>query len=436
MPSDRHDAAPAPDDDPAPAGLSTEEALDGRIARVAAGLRATLAPLVEQLAGSPPRPVRLTRAQPGPGLDKSLASRLVAAAKADSDSDFLHLVPSPTGLRMLLQAAEFFADADLRHRTAREVDAFQSLLDALPGGRQALDARLGESRSSIREKREQIARQGAFKAVSFLVGHECDTLATSLLLFPSSTPGRIDAIEVHRRIGLRRLVATTPLPLLSLYLGRGDEAVPDDELLFATLEGDTDVADPMTFVVRDGSTAPLPALAVQREGRLATFLLPDGHVDTAPVTLTTAYRLLRFEAVDQPQAWAVLRTYMLHTPCRRVVRDMWLAEGLWPDAFPEIGWYLPTPSGAPARVQDPALPHPGRVQLTTRIEHRPRGAAGLELPGVGDQAAVMAGLLRRAGIDPARLRGWRCEMTYPVPFVEMDVAYRFGAARGAGDTSP
>ena len=80
-----------------------------------------------------------------------------------------------------------------------------SLLDRLPGGRQALDARMGESSSAIREKREQMARQASFKAQSFLFGHYCETLTTALFVLPSAQPGRVDVIEVHRRIGLQQL---------------------------------------------------------------------------------------------------------------------------------------------------------------------------------------------------------------------------------------
>ena len=72
-----------------------EDALARRIAQVAGELQEVLVPLLEQLAGTPPRPMRLTREHPGPGLDKSLASRLVQAAKAESDMQFLHLLPSP-----------------------------------------------------------------------------------------------------------------------------------------------------------------------------------------------------------------------------------------------------------------------------------------------------------------------------------------------------
>jgi hypothetical protein len=184
--------------------------------KVAVALRAGLTPVLQALAGVPPRPVRLMR---GAGLDKSLASRLVQAAQAESDLDFLHKVPSPTGLRILLDKAVGLADAGLLQRAASAVEGFEALLDALPGGRQALDAQLGESSDGIRERREQMARQASFKSQSFLFGHFCETLTTALFVTPSIEPGFVDVIEVHRRLRLRRLVASTALPLLSVHTG-------------------------------------------------------------------------------------------------------------------------------------------------------------------------------------------------------------------------
>jgi hypothetical protein len=416
-----------------------EDALALRIGRVAGELQGALVPLLEQLAGNPPRPMRLTREHPGPGLDKSLASRLVQAAKAESNMQFLHLVPSPTGLRMLLDRSRKLADAALVARAGQAVDAFQSLIDAVPGGRQSLDARMGESLATIREKREHIARQASFKAVSFLFGHYCETLATALFLFPSATDGFIDIVEVHRRIGLRRLTPSAQLPLLSVHTGREpgqgreprETEAPDGDPnapAMADVGGNPLAREPTDFVLAESGSASLPPLQVERDGPLATFLLAAGIVDMKPLQLTTAFRVLRAEPVAQHAAYRVVRNYMLHTPCRTLVRDVYLADGLWPDAFPQVGYYLPSPSGTPAVDIDPSRPHYRRVNLTTRIEQRPHGADGLVLRGVADHRATLERVLAQAAQDPSAFRGWRCEMAYPVPLIEMKLA--FGFARG------
>ena len=272
---------------------TADGALAQRIVQVAGELQGDADAAVARAASPARRRDRcaFTRAHPGPGLDKSLASRLVQAAKAESDMQFLHLVPSPTGLRMLLDRAHELADPALITRTVQAVEHFQSLLDALPGGRQALDAHMGESLSSIREKREHIARQASFKAVSFLFGHYCETLATAIFVFPSKTPGQVDILEVHRRIGLRRLTPSAQLlPLLSVFAGRepaeGETPMqPSAEDLAAPAMADV-TGNPYAHDPADFLAAPRPAATrcrrsqVEHEGAIATFLLAAGGVDS------------------------------------------------------------------------------------------------------------------------------------------------------------
>jgi hypothetical protein len=384
---------------------------------VAAALRAGLTPLLHALAGTPPRPVRLMR---GPGLDKSLASRLVQAARAESDTDFLHKVPSPTGLRILLEKARGLVDAGLLRDAAGAIEGFEALLDTLPGGRQALDAQLGERSGGIRERREQMARQASFKAQSFLFGHFCETLTTALFVTPSHEAGRVDVIEVHRRLGLRRLAASTALPLLSVHTGgAGDGPRMTD------LTGNALADSAGDFLVEGACSRPLPDLQVVREGATTTFVLRPGEQVPVPARLTTAWRVLRAERVAQTRPYNILRNYMLHTPCQTLVRDIFVADGLWPDASPQVGFYLPGPSGTPQVLIEPGQPHLRRVNLTARIEQLPPGPAGFELDGVADQRAALHEALARAQIDPASFRGWRCRMAYPVPLIEMQLALRF-----------
>lgn len=392
-----------------------------RIAAVAADLRASLTPLLAQLAGTPPRPYRLTQ---GLGLDKSLASRLVQAVRTDSDLDLLHQVPSPTGLRMLLERAAGHASVAPLRAAGLAVRRFEELLDTLPGGRQALDAQMGEASGAIRERREQMARQASFKAQSFLFGHFCETLTTAMILLPSATPGRVDVVEVHRRIGLQRLVPSMPLPLLSVRAeadpgGPAPAMVPLDDHPAAGRD-----AGVTAYVVP--SAHPLPELDVVDEAGMTTFVLPAGPSVAMPTRLTTAWRVLRALPLTPEADWLTLRNYMLHTPCRTLVRDLYLAPGLWPDAQPQIGFFLPGPSGSPLVTVEPGRPHLRRLNLSLRIEQLPAGLPGLELEGVSDQAPTLQAALERAGVDAATLRGWRCHMAYPLPLVEMQLAVRFG----------
>lgn len=403
---------PTPD---APGDSQTQKS----ITAVAAELRACLTPLVHALAGAPPRPIRLSQ---GPGLDKSLASRLVQATKTGNDLAFLHQVPSPTGLRILVERSRGLADASLLNDLQAAIQRFEALLDTLPGGRQTLDAHMGEASSAIRERREQMARQASFKAQSFLFGHFCDTLVTALFIVPSARAGFVDVIEVHRRIGLQRLAASTPLPLLSVHTASDPEGPG-----MMPLRGEAGSQRAADYLVAAACSRPLPVLEVVREGATTTFVLAPGGTAPMPARVTTAWRVTSAETLVQTQAWNIVRNYMLHTPCQTLVRDLYIAHGLWPDAWPVIDFSLPGPSGTPPVVVEPGQPHLRRLNLTARIEQLPPGAAGFALDGVDDQRLAIEQALSLAGLDPGSLRGWRCRMSHPVPLIEMQLAVRFGA---------
>lgn len=421
------DLAPS-EADPRPAASAAP-----REAQVAAALRDALHPLLDVLAGRPARPIRLMR---GIGLDKSLASRLVQAARAESDSQFLHLLPSPTGLRILIERSRAIPEAAAGLPAFEQaVDAFAALLDGLPGGRQALDARLGEALSSIRERREHMARQASFKAVSFLFGHYCETLSTAMFLFPAADGQHVDAIEVHRRLGLRRITPGTPLPLISLHAKPDANGALGDRLVVRPIDGGPAGADgPVDahrYFVTEGCSLPLPPLEVEREGASSTFLLGPQSPEPLPARLTTAMHISGVEPLHPDQAYLTVRNYMLHTPCQRLVREIYLADGLWPDALPQIGFYLPGASGTLLTPPPPGVPHYRRLNLSAPIEQLPAGPGMVPLAGVADHASVLTAVLRRAGLAAVSFRGWRCQTPYPVPLVEMQLGFRFAGHAAA-----
>lgn len=395
--------------------MTTE--LSPELTGVAGALRDGLAPLLHDLAGMPARPVRL---QQGIGLDKTLASRLVQAVRAPDDAEFLHALPSPAGLRIVLQRAAGRADERLLAPLEAAVQRFEALLDGLPGGRQALHARIGDASRTLRERREQEARQASFKAVSFLFGHFCETVTTALFLRPGVDEGWVDAIEVHRRIGLQRISATAQMPLLSVQAGM----LPADGAAMLPLGASQPSEHPADYLFGAGAEAVLPLLHLQHDGRALVFVLGEGAA-ALPPRITSAWTVRRAQRLQPEAAYALLRNYMLHTPCRTVVRDLYLAPGLWPDAWPQPGFFIPGPSGTPPVDVPPGEPHVRRLDLAVKVEQLPPGREGFHLDEAGDHADALEAALARGGAAGTAWRGWRCRIAYPVPLVEMQLALRF-----------
>jgi hypothetical protein len=295
-----------------------------QIETISAELRRTITPVLEAVAGVSPRPTRISRAI---GLDKSLASRLVRAALSSSDLDLMHLVPSPGGLRIFADLSRRYADPTSIENLLAATERFEELLDSVPGGRAAIDAHISDSSHVALLKREHIAKQASFKAMSFLLGHFCDVLTTTLFLVPSADGRRVDGIEIQRRIGLRRMRPSTPLTLMGIW-GDPDDAVSENAISFDTLDGQRGAGDPASFLLPAFCSQPLPELEVLREGELTALVLAGDPSIHAPSQLASGMRIRNAWPIEPEARIQSLRNYVLHTPCRQSVRDVYIAESL------------------------------------------------------------------------------------------------------------
>lgn len=393
-------------------------------------LRLGLQPIVEETAGVSARPSRLTQRL---GLDKSLASRLVRALKCDSDLEFIHRVPSPSGLRMVLaRARDAGIDPALIETAETEVERFQEFIRSTPGGMDAIQAHISDTSRDVRETREHVAKQAAYKAMSFLLGYYCDTLTTSLILTRSENGRNIDGVEVHQRVGMHRLRPRTPIALLSVLTtnrhqrdqrDQRDQREQRDEggAWIEALDGRVGPAEPSRYILADYSTDPVPRLEILEEGSHTTFVLqdPDPKHD-AGISVTSAFRIRqgwpRFRSEETDHA---ARAYVLPTPCRTLVRDLYIADDVWPGASPEMEFQLMSPAGRRAGRPRGLAAQIQTLDLAAPVEHLRPGPNGFALRGQHRYRELLSDVFARIGQDPARFRGYRCSIAYPVPLVEM-----------------
>ena len=389
--------------------------LTRRIEVTAAELRRTIAPVLEAVAGIHPRPTRISRAI---GIDKSLASRLVRAAQATTDLDLMHLIPSPGGLRIFADSARRLADPVSIENLLTVTEQFEELLDTVPGGRASIDAQISDSSHLALLKREHIAKQASFKSMSFLLGHFCDMVTTTLFLVPSANGRRVDGIEIQRRIGLRRMRPSLPLVLLSIW-SDPEDAVDEHGIDFRTLTGERGASNPAAFLLPAFSTQPLPRLDVVKEGEMTALVLAGDPSLRTPSQLTSAMLIRNGWPVQPDSRVQTVRGYVLHTPCRQVVRDLFIAESLYPDATPHTPFVLPGPRPSARLLREDGRRHFSEVDLAQSIEQLPAGPHAYNIPGVVNHSAVVRYVLERAGHSQTRFRGWRVSMTYPMTLVEM-----------------
>jgi hypothetical protein len=398
-------------------GLAFEKARTDlkQIESIGGELRKAIAPVLEAVSGVSPRPTRISRAI---GLDKSLASRLVRTVQSSSDLDLMHLVPSPGGLRILANLAARYADPASISNLLMVTERFERLLDTVPGGRASIDAQISESSHVALLKREHIAKQASFKSMSFLLGHFCDVVTTTLFLVPSPNGRRVDGIEIQRRIGLQRMRPSTPLVLMSIW-GEPGDAIDENAISFDTLDGQHGVTNPAAFLLSAYCTQPLPRLDVVREGEMTALVLAGDPSLHTPSQLTSAMHIRNGWPLEPESRIQSLRGYVLHTPCRQIVRDVYIAESLYPDATPQVSFLLPGPRPSMRIPREDGSRHYSEVDLARSIERRNGGPQTYEIPGVVNHSAVVRHALERTGHGLTPFRGWRLAMTYPVSLVEM-----------------
>jgi hypothetical protein len=392
-----------------------ERDLLAEIEQLGGQLREVLIPILEKVAGPRPRPTALTRSL---GLDKSLASLLVRAANAPNDLELMHLVPAPAGLRILADSAARGVGPAAIKRLQSAARSFQELIDSTPGGRAALDALISESSDVARARREQIARQSSFKSMSYLIGYFSDVLSTTFFVVPSGNGRSVDGIEISRRFGLRRLRPGTPVPILSYAPwpagGAGGEATRLD-----SIEGAKGSPEPRDLLMPEFSTRPMPRIEAVRDPGRTTFVLPGDLGVQEVERLAWAFRYRNGGPLELGPGYHPLGDYLLHMPCRRLIRDLFIDESLYAGAVPRLMFVLPDSEAHRRPPNELGVRRYGDIHVTATLEPLPRSDRAYSLSGVADHAAITRSVLERAGHGSTRFRGWRCEMTYPVPLVQM-----------------
>ncbi|MEM8709750.1 MAG: hypothetical protein AAGG01_02260 [Planctomycetota bacterium] len=189
--------------------------LKSRLAAVSERLRASLTPLLmESLGGRDLRPSVITETL---GLDKSLASRISRALRASDPMEFLHEIPTPQGLTILLDAcAGASASEDGLNEGRASVEALRSLLVEFPGGRNDLDAALAAWIPSLRTTALRKGRREIFRGWSTVMGIRSACRYVGYFVMPSETPGRLDTFWVSSRQGLRRLREDEPVEIAGI----------------------------------------------------------------------------------------------------------------------------------------------------------------------------------------------------------------------------
>jgi hypothetical protein len=393
--------------------------MEARIRSVGGDLRKSLVPIIREIAGPSPRPSRLSERLK---IDKSLASKLSRAFRTSDPLEFMHIVPAPAGLGILLSAAaEAGIPSGMIASAEQSVRRFQALIDETPGGRATLNAAISATSPEARLRNERTAKQAVYRAMSYLLGIQCDSAASTFIIRPGNAAGWVDSIDISQRMAMRRLRPTAPVGLLShrLHGPHGDQGVP--RLSFETLDGDP-VGDVRSFFLTEFCSDPLPDMQEFRNGNQTTIALSKaGPPPEEPFNLTFAAIMRnvmeRYRTDDVDHAW---RNYLLHCPCKTLVRDVFIRDDLYIGTVPEVTLYIPSPRGPETVKHAGEFGTMNTLDLATPMEQLGMGLDGAGVKEIPSYGPLLRHVFQRAGWDPSRYRGYRTKITYPVPMIYMN----------------
>jgi len=227
----------------------------------------------------------------------------------------------------------------------------------------------------------------------------------------------VDGIEVSLRTGVRRLRPSAPVVLFSVNLHRDETQGPWME----PLDPAADAGDPMSFVLPGFSSPERPAVELHRRGSHVMFALPE-EIDSAQrsVTVASAY-IIRHGWVThrlEEKEWES-RTYLLHYPCRQLVRDLYVREDLYFGSEPNVRLEFPGPAGVGQGTYRDKLSRMNELDMTVTIENLGAGAHAAAVEGIPGYEPLLLHAFDAAKLDPKRFRGYRVRLMYPVPMIGM-----------------
>ncbi|MDX9911248.1 MAG: hypothetical protein RBS39_05405 [Phycisphaerales bacterium] len=390
--------------------------LDREIEEVSSSLRDAVLPIVEHLVGPSQRPAGLARRL---NIDKSLTGRILRSIKSGDPFEVIHNAPAPTGLRIFIDAAaQAGVDQSLRDRAEASIRRFESLIEAFPAGRAALEAAISDHIPEVRSANERAAKQAAFKSMSYLLGYQAEASFHSCILTPSADGMAVDSTHIAGLRGLCRLRGRSPINIFGIRRTGADAPTTS---WMETLDGERDSRDAAHYLMPDFCDKPVPDLSVIVDGVLTQTVLDATSLPVnTPTNLVNAWigrRAMDRYRSDQRQF--VRHVGLLRIPCRYRVQDYFVHEDVLPGT-PSIRPRIHGLSGdsvdRPEREQDI-----DEIDLSVPTESL---GMGLDMPELRSPAspryrAIMRSVFERSNLRPEQFRVYRASMVYPVPFVSL-----------------
>lgn len=382
--------------------------LEIRIVSTGEGLLAGLAGVLEAMPDPPRGPQALAKRL---GIDKVLASRVLAAVRSGDPLFVVHRSPGPEPLRRTIDAAgKQGVDRGVVAAAREAVDAFERLIRDEVGDRSSLDAILAAWLPEARREFELRRKQSAFKAMSHLRGAMARTIMGTVLLAPSgSDPDRLDVVWLNGMFGIVRLRPRAGVKVVTRRLAREAGARHPETL------GGEPVEDVAHATLAGFSSTPPPAFTVERVGESVHYSLagelygPRSAVDLVMAEVNRAEMRRSVPAGSGRKGYVFAE---VSTPAEVLQLDVFLHRDVYPGASPSVRVYDTSFEGV-ADANNPARD----IDVLDVLESAEPLGEGVGSARSGDVPRYQE-LVRHAmgelGWVEGAFRGYRCRVEYPI----------------------
>lgn len=361
------------------------------------------------------------------GMTIVSASRLLKAIGLADPIAVLQAVPGPNPLSKMLDTVEPLVGAgDPTVDEARAaVEEFDALIKDEAGDRGTLRAMLTAWLPDERREFESQRRQTIYKALAELDGMSSEFELSTMILFPSAQPDRLDLVNVQAILGIDRMRPDARLVLGTRRLESAKHADPawQSERAPTNLDGAPTTDGPNAARLDDFcSTRPAPIVARRLDDVIEYELGPTGFgrassVDTVLAEVNRGE--LPADSGESAQNFFFLCPAL---PTRRAVLDIIVHEDLFPGHDLELVCFDTSHKG-PARPDDPTR-DTDRRPISERIESLGHGARGARLVEFPSYTALLDHAAERLDLDLDAFRVHRVSVAYALPNRQLTVVFR------------
>lgn len=362
-----------------------------------------MAAVLAALPGAPLRPNQLVKAL---GVNRAVASKVLAATSRDDPLEVMHEIPGPEPLRRVLRASRGKGPSDeALAAAAAAIDAFDALIRSEAGTRGAFDAMITSRLPGAREQLELASKYSVFKGMSQLRGVLADHWLGVAVVSPSSTdPLKHDLTFVNGAAAIQRLRPGVDVRFAYRH-DRGPAPTPDEL-----------PPSPGILALDEFCTNPPARFEARRSGDVIHYTLPDdilGRRDAVDVFIVDHHEaaMSRY-AKDASLRHATSLFVEPAVPVGTLVFDVLLHDEAFPGADPQLLIYDTGYDGI-ANVNDPER-DADRIDVRETVEYLGRDLTRLEADEFPRYGAMLRHLADRFDWDPARFRGFRTRVRYPV----------------------